>query len=120
MIIKRLKKNNKLTYKVGCYDSNFKKLIYKSDKNFKKSNKYILDKNTLNKLKEYCSKLSNIKNLMIRIDFYNSVNGLIFGEFTPHPGGKCLNQNEYITNFLNKKMKKHKIEMITEIQKINI
>ena len=87
------------------YDVNWNVLPYLLD-NYKEdiyTNKSPLFEQML----EYSKRLSKIFGV-IRVDFYITDKGVVFGEFTPHPyGGCCFNAGK---NYLNNLMKKHNIK----------
>ena len=51
------------------------------------------------------------KNNVVRLDFYITDRGVIFGEFTPHPFGG-VGYTPFGKRYLNKLMKKHKISLL--------
>lgn len=64
----------------------------------------------LHNMINYATKIGNIfNNVHIRLDFYSTDKGIVFGEFTPHcTGGKGF--TNYGKKYLNNLMKKHDIK----------
>ena len=50
------------------------------------------------------------RNNVVRLDFYITDRGVIFGEFTPHPSGG-MGYSPFGKRYLNKLMKKHKLSL---------
>ena len=74
------------------------------------SDKYLPSKEEFNQIKELCSRLKVFNNLFIRVDFYVSKKGIIFGEFTPHPEAGHDYSEKFIS-ILDELMIKHNIHL---------
>ena len=75
----------------------------------KESYRYLPSKEEFDKIKELCSNFKIFDNLFIRIDFYNTINGIIFGEFTHPAEGKGYSKK--IIKILDELMVKHDMKI---------
>ena len=92
------------------YDKNLKSLgkLMNQYPIFKDSDKYLPTQQEFSQIKNICNTFKIFKNLFIRIDFYISKSGVLFGEFTPHPEGGCGYSERFLT-MLDGLMETHKI-----------
>ena len=95
----------KMIYKKRFYDENWKDLPLITHGTLSEKVEAPRD---FEKLLYYSRKIGKIIDTVMRIDFYIGNNGIVFGEFTPHPSG-ATGYTDFGKKYLNEFMKKYNI-----------